>query len=315
MMKPWPAQHRNLAVILSTAVLVAGLVYMFVSRPKKRGVAELRRELEEKQMRLVRRGWPLNSERLRELLQEMTGALDGKGKRTPRRAREAKGIRNRADLVLRECTSTFDAKLKLFETTDQFVKIVSRLDYQEEFNRLTQELANEGIVLDERILKLGEETSSPYTYQLVLHIWTVEMLVKLALEHDLTFVTDSSVIPPGLKGQGRSPAWITVLPMQAYLVKPSDKRPYLLEFPVRIGVEGTLANVGAFLGALQTEERFLPCSHFELTTRQPRKAKVSKNGRVRVDEVVVELECSSFFSVPGSADARGGRNGEGPPGA
>lgn len=315
-MRPWPAQHRNLAIVLAIAVLVVGLVYMFFSRPKKRDVAGLRRELEDKQMRLVRRGWPLNSERLRELLQEMNRKLDGKGKRVPKHARDAKGIRNRADLVVRECTATFDAKIReQFGTTEDFMKGVSRLDYQEEFNRLTQEFANEGIVLDERILKLGEETSSPYTYQLVLHIWTVEMLVKLALEHHLTFVTDASAIASGLKERDRSPARITVMPMQAYLVGLSDKRPYLLEFPVRMGLEGTLANVGTFLGALQIEERFLPCSHFELTTRQPMKAKVTEGGRVRVDQVVVELECCSFFSIPGSADARSGRSGGRSPGA
>lgn len=309
-MRPWPAQHRNLAVALAIAVLVVGLIYLFVSRPKKRGVTELRQELEEKQMRLVRRGWPLNSERLRELLQEMNGKLEGRGKREPQFARDAKGIKNRAELVLRECTATFDAKIReQFGTTGDFVRGVSRLDYQEEFNRLTQEFGNRGIVLDERILKLGEETSSPYTYQLVLHIWTVEMLVKLALEHQLTFVTDASATGGDLKGRATSPARITVMPMQAYLIEPSDEKPYLLEFPVRMGVEGTLANVGAFLGALQTDERFLPCSHFELTTRRPTEAAMAKDGHVRVGQVVVELECSSFFSTTGSAGARTGLSG------
>ncbi|MBT3377677.1 MAG: hypothetical protein HN742_42165 [Lentisphaerae bacterium] len=313
-MRPWPAQHRNLAVGLTIAVVAVGLVYMFVSRPKKRDVADLRGELEEKQMRLVRRGWPLNSERLGELLKEMNRDLDGKGGRAPKRARDARGIKNRADLVLSECTSTFDGKVReQFGTTADFVRGVSRLDYQEEFNRLTQEFGNRGIILDERILKLGEETSSPYTYQLVLHIWTVEMLVKLALEHKLTFLTGPPVAGGGAARVG--PAQITVMPMQAYLVERADKSPYLLEFPVRMRVKGALVDVGAFLGALQSEERFLPCSHFELTTEQPTKETVDKEGRVRISQVMVELECCAFFSIPGGGNAQSGRSGGRLPGA
>jgi len=89
--------------------------------------------------------------------------------------------------------------------------------------------------------------------------------------------------------------------MQAYIISPRSKRPYLLEFPVRLVVKGALADVGSFLAALQTEERFLPCNHFELITSRPTEADIGKDGQVRVDQVLVEMECCAFFSVPGRA--------------
>ena len=314
-MRPLLPQHRRLSGAMIAVVACSLLAYLFLARPRSKDVADIRHALEDKQRRLARAGWPLDAERLEALDANMKRQLEGNSRRRPGTAREATGTRSRAELVFREATSNFDSKVEeLFGSTELFVKGVSRLDYEEEFSRLKQGLEAKGIFLAEEILNLGESTSSPYTYQLVLQVWTLDMLVNLALENQLQLVSAPGVSVASRAGEKRA-AQVVVLPMRAYYLDRDDDEPYVLEFPVRMSLECRLHNLVEFLQCLHAEGRFLPVRHMELFTGYPGDQRCLENGHVRVEQLRVELECSTFFRLrdtpPALRRGLGAERGEG----
>ena len=62
-----------------------------------------------------------------------------------------------------------------------------------QFNRLQQKLAARNIRLAPRVLHLAEDSSSPYTYQLMLQAWTLDLLTDLILDSGLRIRTDPAV--------------------------------------------------------------------------------------------------------------------------
>ena len=312
-MNEWPTQHRFLAVVMILLMLGSVAGFLLVARPKFAELEEERAAIRDKRGRLAKTGWPLDVKRLEALLQEMKTRLQGDGEREPEDARDAVCIKSRAALVLRDSTAVFNPKIKkFFGTTEDFMKGVSRLDYQEDFNRLEQALTGRGIVLDEEVLNLGEDKSSLYTYQLVLQVWTLEILTDMVAKHNMTF----SQVPVAPKQDGRPAARLTVLPVRAYFLSQEEKEPFVLEFPVGMTLHGQLEDVVEFLRTLQAKDTFLPVSHLELRTDDPGASEYfGKGGRVNVDRVRVELECSAFFRLrdeiptPRKKTARTGRRG------
>ncbi len=288
-------QHRKLASFAFLAIVGWALSFLFVTKPKREEVDELRSSLGETQRRLSRSGWPLDSERLEKLLTEMKGELEGK--RRAENAREADGTKERGLLLLRDATSVFDERImSQFGSAEMFRKGVSRLDYQEEFNRLQQVLESKGVVIAEDVLHMGEETSSPYTYQLVLQVWTLEILTRLALDSGMRFATDRRVMVDTRSGK-RPAAKLSVFPVRGHFLYEEDPLPYLIEFPVRMTLRGRPAQLVAFLQSLHADGRFLPVARLELFTESPDTESDSGKRRVRVDRVTVELECCAFFRL------------------
>jgi len=308
-------QHRSLSGAFLVLVVCSVLAYMFLGRPREKDVADMRRGLEEKQRRLARGGWPLDAERLEALHEQMKLRLEGRSRRRPDTASEASGTKSRAELLFREATNVFDPKVReLFGSTEVFVKGVSRLDYEEEFSRLKKNLESKEVFLTEEILNLGESTSSPYTYQLVLQVWTLQMLVDLASEHGLEFVPNNDVTVI-VGAEEKKATRVSVLPMRAYYLYPQDPDPYVLEFPVHMTVRCEVRNLMGFLQSLHSDGRFLPVRHMELFTDNPGDEQYLSGVHVRVDRLRVELECSAFFRlcdaspVPQRGRDAGGRQG------
>ena len=173
---------------------------------------------------------------------------------------------------------------------------VSRLDYQSEYNRVTTSLAEKEILLDASVLNLNEDMPTPYIYQCMMQIWTVEKLVDLALTSGVTITT----LPERRRGQGRV-AKISVEPMQAYFLSPQNEQPYLLEFPVKLSIEGTLESCMGFIDSLTGEGVFMPPRHFEIFAFPPANNEAGEDGLFKSGSLRLNLVCPSYLACVDTA--------------
>ena len=300
-MAAWPQQHKNLAACVILFLAAALAVYLFILRPRAQEVANAREAMTTLQSDLEKTGWPLDSERLTRLLDETQRRLEGPKGKQETDPRTAIGVRNRADAVLRSSTSMFDGRIKeFFGTSEDFVREVSRLDYQEEFNQLERKLRADDIILAEELLGLGDNTSSTSTYQLLLQIWTLDEVLKLAGANRLRPMKDAKVTISTDTGK-RQASKLTVLPVKAYYLDLKDKEPYLLEMPIRMTLIGEMNDFCEFLRALHAAGKFYPVSYLELTTENPSLKRPDDDGVLRVGRVIVNIECSAFFRLHSDA--------------
>jgi Tfp pilus assembly protein PilO len=276
-MKAWPSPYRYLIVAAGLLALVTALFWIFGVAPLQRETARLQRQADQLQEKLRSQGWPLDSQRLRQLCTE--------------KATELAQLNSVSQKVLRRTTAMFDEKIvALFGDHVTFRNMVSRLDYQEEYNRIYRHFRDRGVHLSSEVLNLGEYSEADYTYQLVLQLWTVELLGDLALKHHLKPVDTAQTQAAGDdSGRGEPVARISVLPMKAYVVEYSTQEPYMLEFPVSLSLRGTLQDVGNFLASLSQAGVFLPVSHLKMRKVVPPLNRLSQ------DLVEVDLECGSFY--------------------
>jgi len=274
-MREWPPQHRTLAAVVLFLAVMAGLFCFLVLRPKWQSVKDSREQVLTKQAELKKHGWPLDPERLRAL-------LEAKQKYERRTA-------TLSEDVVQQATSMFDRKIRMFFGTPEDFRVeVSLLDYQEEFDQITRRFRQQDVVLEESILGIGETSSSAYTYQLVLHLWTMESLLDLVLKHNLRPTTDASVTVQTDRGRKQA-AMVTCLPMESYILDPGDKTPYIIEFPLRLTVRGKLEDFCALLRALHADGNYFPISNVELRKVVP------PANLPALDVVEISMVCSSFF--------------------
>jgi len=295
--REWPQQHRSLGALVLFVLLVCGAAYLIAVRPEVEDLTVTQANVKETRSRLVQSGWPLDSERLKKLHEDMLKKLDGPQGRTSEDPRGAIGIRNKADIILRDATSMFRPKIEqFFGSAKDFVNEVSRLDYQEEYAQLERRFREHDIFLAEEILGIGEDTSSLYIYQMLLQIWTLDKLVTLASQNNLRPVKDPAVAVVTETGR-RHASKLSVLPVRAYLLDREDKKPYVLEFPVRMTLRGELVHFCSFLRSLHADGNFLPISRLEMTCENPVGKRADKDGTLRIDRVEAEVECSAFFRL------------------
>lgn len=291
-MSRWPRPHVLLFGVTVGALAVLGGIYLVAVRPLAAKVHADRNYIAGTRATLAKTGWPLDPERLSSLRELKRTELEGSGRGET--ARDANGMRPKSRLLLKASTSMFQERIqRYFEQTSDFVRDVSRLDFQDEYNNLEQKLSARNVFLSEEVLRLGEKTTSPHTYQLVLQVWTVDRLADLALAAGLQFQQADGVVVQDERGAGRRPARIQVLPIRAYTVTDGDE-PYLLEFPVRLGLVGTPDQVFRFLASLHAEGVFLPAGQVEITAL-PGFRDDPRETAVGIAALSLDIECSSFF--------------------
>ncbi len=308
-------QHKILAAV--AGVLIAGTVtvYVFGLGPEREKLAKARDKKQSIRQELVKKDWPLDVDQLRKA-------------REKERAKLAR-LQRRASEILQESTGMFTSKMeRLYPSKDMFIEQVSRLDYQEEYNRIEQELRDRGVNLHGEILGVTEDTSSPFIYQLMLKLWTVEIVADKVTESGLRVSKLPQVTKYDRYGGKVAASQIAVLPMQAYVTQEDAGEPYLLEFPVKVLVEGSMSAFQGFLRSLHGSGRkqaanasgdegdsaggsnedtaekanpeaapFVPVSHMEVKKMTPR-----KGGDNIAREVQVRLIVSCFFRMGGEKD-------------
>ncbi len=275
-MKPWPQQHKKLGAnaLVLTAVCIA--FYAFVLHPKQKAVSAIEAEVDSLQSQLLAKGWPLESNRLESLHRE--------------KAKELERFAGQFQSVLQQATSMFDARAnRFFPNPDDFRNEITRLDYREEFIQTERDFEAQDVILADEILGLGENTDAAHTYQLMLKLWTMQALIDLALQHNLSPTKNPAVKVAMENGREVQASNVTILPMKSYVANADDKEPYLLEFPLRMIVRGKLTDFCRFLTALQESGNFLPISNMEL-----RKVEPSRN-LPALDLIEADIQCSSFY--------------------
>jgi len=296
-MNAWPQQHRALAVFV-LVVLLAGMgVFFFLLRPEAEKVGGLRTDSEDLAKKIKESGLPADAEKLQGLLREYQRSVEGVKKRGEN-GTAIPGLREKSEAILENATSMFKTKIENdYISVNDFMNQAQQLDYQAEYNQLESWLRGQGIILAEKIFGMSEETTDlENTYQLLIKLWTVDALVKLALRHDLVFAKDRQVLVRTAQGPTVRPSKISVLPAQSYILNDDDKEPYLLEFPVGMTLRGKIGNVSSFLRDLHADGNFLPVGRLELKTQNPKTGgKPNRENLISVQFVEVTVVCSSFF--------------------
>ncbi|MGI6356328.1 MAG: hypothetical protein GX937_04970 [Lentisphaerae bacterium] len=299
-LQQWPERHRTLLGVIFLLVIATVLFGMMRLHPTWVAYDEARSDHARVEKKLEESQWPRDSERMRKLLDNYQAILNGRKGGDP-------GLKKNVADAMKKATSMFEVQIKKEYGVSpedsgivNFMEKASQIEYKDQFNRLYTELEGKGVRLDQPVFGMDESTSEPFKYQMRLKLWTVEALANLVLKNNLRFTRES-----GAGSRSRNnPSMITVLPMRAYVIDKNDKAPYLLEFPVRMEIQGSMANFANFVNALQEEGVFLPMSQMEMRTvlpnlRQPPKA--NQDDEMVLQNVVVTVVCSAFFRPHGEA--------------
>ena len=299
-LQQWPERHRSLLGVAFLLVVATVLFGVMRLHPAWVGYDETRADHSRVEKKLEESQWPRDSERMRKLLDSYQVMLNGRKGGDP-------GLKKEVADAMQKATSMFEVQIKKeYGVSPQdsgivnFMEKASQIEYKDQFNRLYTELEGKGIRLEQPVFGMDESTSEPFKYQMRLKLWTVEALASLVLKNNLRFTRE-----PGAGARDRNnPSMITVLPMRAYVIDKNDKAPYLLEFPVRMEIQGSMANFATFVDSLQSEGIFLPMSQMEVRTalpnmRQPPKA--NQDDEMVLQNVIVTVVCSAFLRPQGDA--------------
>lgn len=285
-MKNWLKPHQILAATVIALLGLQVLAYVFLLSPRRNEIAELRYSVENKRQRLHGATLPLDANKLEAFLDSLKKGLQS-GTGGGALAAKAAEATARADSTFKP-TITRD-----YGSVKDFILNVSLLDYQSEYNRIISSLAAKGVTFSPEKLHLTEEMSTPFIYQIVMQLWTVEKLCGLALDAGLTIRKEQAA------GRRPAPALVSVMPMKAYFMSPKDAKPYLLEFPVCFTVEGALDHCMQFIRSLEGDNGvFLPVCSFEIFSLPPHELKAQEDGNIRPGPVAMKLTCSSFLVTP-----------------
>ncbi len=250
-MSRWLKVHQALLAGALLLLAVQALLYVLVLQPHKRKLLAVRQEEVELQKRLSRSPWPTQAEWLAAYAQDLQRVLGD--------AERGEGLAAQVQAAREKASRTFASYIKKgYETRANLVRSVSLLDYQAEYTRVCRELSARGVPISPLVLKLRDDTSSPYVYQLMLHIWAVEKVAGQVLAAGLRIAGDDTVKVATPVGASLPAAGITAEPMLALVSSEASTRPYLLGFPVRVVADGSLDQVLAFLASLDGPELFLP---------------------------------------------------------
>ncbi len=280
-------QHRKAVAAFGLLFLVAAGAYWFLVRPIKLEYFDNAEEIAKKEKRLQRTGLPLDSALLQEEIDYLDRKLNGTNGKP--------GVVGNTRQVLEASTAMFMGRVaQQYGTPELFRRNADRVFFQSDFSRIELKLAERNVFLVPAVLGISDESSSPYIYQLILRIWTVERLADLAAEAGLTVATVPKV-EIERKGEKVMAADIRSLEVRGYTLADTDKLPYLVEFPVQANLLGDLEQVKTFLRKLTSGGNFLPASQVEIFADDPALPKYHDGRQVRVTGVRLRVRCSAFF--------------------
>lgn len=280
-------QHRKAVAAFGLLFLVAGAAYWFLVRPIKAELFDNAEEIAKKEKRLQRTGLPLDSALLQDEIDYLDRQLNGTNGKP--------GVVGTTKQVLEASTAMFMERVtSQYGTPELFRRNADRVFFQSDFSRIVLKLAEQNVHLAPAVLGISDESPSPYIYQLILRIWTVERLTDLAAESGLTVATVPEEVVE-YKGEKVLAADIQSLDVRGYTLAETDKLPYLVEFPVQAVLAGNLEQVKTFLRKLTSDGNFLPASQVEIFAAYPAVPKFHDGRHVLVNEVRLHVRCSAFF--------------------
>jgi len=284
-MNNWMKVHQILAALFAIALIMQNFLFFFLINPKKDELEEIRSSIENQRQRLKGANLPLDAKKLDDYLSRLKKDLEGKSENA---------LFARSKEALAKAGDNFAERIKSEHgSVEFFMKNASRIDYQAEYDRVLKALFAKGLLVAPEVLKLSEDPQTPYIYQPLMQIWTVEKLTVLALESGLAVCNAGG--HRRLGKDGRAPADIEVCSMKAYFAQEKENNPYLLEFPVGISLEGDFNSCMKFISSLGKDGVFLPVRSFEIFALPPRELVADSNGLVPPGMVQMKLVCSSYL--------------------
>lgn len=269
-------QVALLALLLGLALQLAFYFLLLAPSQKRHGAAS--KEQRRMQERLAASPWPRQEEPLRALLSEQEALLNGDGKQP--------GIRRQSAELLAQASRKYDLRVsEFYGNKADFYRNVSRLDYQEEFNRMLSRLQEQGLELQAGQLNLSEQSSSAYNYQLMLQLWSLETLMELALHCGLQI--RNPLLPKAAAED------IKIMPLQAFFLAAKANKPFLLQLPISLTLYGSLQQFFEFSQKCQSEEQFIALQNIAVTALPPRKR--AEDGTQGAEVLKIELMCSGFY--------------------
>ena len=281
----WPRLNRLMLFALLAVFITALLVLYLYVMPKWRQHQAYQKAIQEKESRLAATPWPQETDLLGRHYKLIREKLDG----VP--GTDQLGLVKLSEDIIQQATNTFSERiLKQFDSTKHFINGVSRIDYKDAYDRFAQELTEQQLTLESTRFGLNEDGQEP-VWQMILKLWTAQMLYQLARENHLTVLADEEGV-----------AAISALPPIAYAVAENDPPPpYLLEFPIRLRLAGHLDDFLRFAQQLSAPVRFLPLKQLEISTTPPNPPVAGQTNRV--DTATFNIVCSSFFQpTPPTSD-------------
>ena len=286
-MDNWLKRYKILGGIVFGCLAGLLLLFVLVIRPTVEETRDMREELANKEKRLNKSKWPMQKESLEKILAQETKRLEGKG-----------GLKAMSDDAMKLACSALQWRMTArgYKKMADFMGGVLNSQFQQEFSDMQSRFEQGGLYVCPEILNLSLTTKSKYSYQLLLQCWSIDMLVDLAGKSGLRFRTHDEISTTALDGSRRSAALLAVQPMKAYVLDDKkDNAPFLLEFPVRMGVEGTLEQITSFLKSLNVAGQFFGVRGFEILSPVP-KVPSGKDGKA-ADTLQLNIECSAFLKI------------------
>ncbi|MFA6815063.1 MAG: hypothetical protein WCS73_02060 [Lentisphaeria bacterium] len=262
--------YKILFCIVAFVLAVAAFFYSMVLLPQQKTIESYQSDLQQIYKRMDKSNYPLDMASLQQIYKKLLAIQSGDKKQ--------KGLKEINDLLDKRTQNMYAEIIKeKYGTRSDFIRRVTRLDFQEEFFIVKDDFEKNGFELDPSVLGISTDTLSDYTYQLMLKLWTLKTLRQC--------LTASGV---RVCKNAQQKTKISLLPMKAYFESPKEEKPYLLEFPVKFAIEGNFSQIQFFIKQLITEPYFLPVQNFEIFSIPP---KGEKMGQLRVN-----LKCAGYFS-------------------
>ncbi len=277
----WPQRNRRLFVACAVAVAVLVIWNLFFISPLRRNYRNMRNTVRQKEAQLDAAGWPKDEQALIRQLDMAMKTLNGDEEQA------LQGLTQVTEDIIDLASATFRERIEMSNPDGivAFMDSVTKIDYKLLYDNVAAEFAKHGVTLDATYFGLADDSQEPI-WRMIFKLWTAEELVTLAAKNHLTIVSDENGI-----------AKVRALSPKCYaLTDGEDADPYLLEFPVRITVEGASYDLLSFINDLQSEQRFMPVKQISVRTTPP--AIPAAGGDVAVATLRSTLTCSSFFKLP-----------------
>lgn len=291
--KDWPAGYIRLMQFAAVVAVLTVFVLWFGAYPRWRRMQVLRQEVENTRRELEKGGVLIDQSVLKGHISKCRISLNGDELRP--------GLVVKADTALEMAANTFTEEIENAypgpSSRDFFIEGATRIDYKDLYDRVSSEFASSGVVLRQTIFSSGDENEEP-VYQQMLKLWTIRRLVRTALKNGLKIESDSDNV-----------SRIRALKSISYINidKSADNRaqqnePYLMEFPVRMFISGSMEKFLGFAADLQADGSFLPIKNISIYTLPPDELPPGETRRV--SELKIKVVCSSFFALQNKAEAR-----------
>ena len=280
-MSSWPNRNRRLFVVCGVAFVVLVIWNLFFISPLRRNYRDMRNTVRQKEEQLDAAGWPKDEQALIRQLDAASRTLNGDEEQS------LQGLTQVTEDIIDLASATFRERIEMNfpDGIVAFMNGVTKIDYKLLYDNVAAEFAKQGVTLDASYFGLTDDSQEPI-WRMMFKLWTAEELVGLAAKNHLSIVSDDKGI-----AQVRA-----LTPICYALTEGEEAEPYLLEFPIRITVEGSSHDLLVFINDLQSDQRFLPVKQISVRTLPP--PIPEDGGDVTISLLRSTLTCSAFFKLP-----------------